>query len=43
MVIVEYCRYGCVYQYLLKNRNNFINQFTMEGEFIDHDGESESK
>lgn len=42
MVIVEYCRYGSIDQYMLKNRNNFLNQFTINGEFIDHDGELKS-
>lgn len=28
MVIVEYCRFGNIYQYLLKKRDSFINQVT---------------
>ena len=26
MVIVEYCRFGNLQNYLMKNRNNFVNQ-----------------
>ena len=26
MIIVEYCRFGNLQNYLMKNRNNFINQ-----------------
>ena len=26
LVIVEYCRFGNLQNYLMKNRNNFVNQ-----------------
>ena len=32
MVIVEYCKYGNLHDFLLKQRNNFINQIDDEGQ-----------
>lgn len=31
VVIVEYCKYGNLHDFLLKQRNNFINQIDAEG------------
>jgi FMS-like tyrosine kinase 1 len=30
-VIVEYCRYGNIQNYLIRNRSNFINQVDARG------------
>lgn len=35
MVIVEYCRFGNIHQYLLKQRDCFVNQISPDG-FIDY-------
>jgi len=35
MVIVEYCRFGNIHQFLLKERNYFINQVTPD-DIIDY-------
>lgn len=35
MVIVEYCRYGNVQNFLLRNRKRFINQINPETDKID--------
>ena len=32
MVIVEYCRYGNIQNYLIRNRANFINQVDAKGQ-----------
>lgn len=32
MVIVEFCKYGNLQEFLLKQRNNFINQINENGE-----------
>lgn len=31
MVIVEYCRFGSIREYLLKQRDGFMNQVTPDG------------
>lgn len=31
LVIVEYCRYGNIQNYLIRNRSNFINQVDARG------------
>lgn len=35
MVIVEFCRFGNVQNFLLKNRKNFINQINPKTDQID--------
>ncbi|XP_055376081.1 platelet-derived growth factor receptor alpha isoform X2 [Condylostylus longicornis] len=35
MVIVEYCRYGNIQNFLLKNRKRFVNQINLETDLID--------
>lgn len=35
MVIVEYCRYGNIQNFLLRNRKRFINQINPENGKID--------
>lgn len=42
MVIVEYCRFGNIHQYLLKQRDSFINQITPNG-YLDYNINSISK
>lgn len=36
LVIVEYCRYGNLHNYLLKHREDFINQIDPETNKIDY-------
>jgi len=31
MVIVEYCRFGNIHQYMLKQRDCFVNQISTDG------------
>lgn len=42
MVIVEYCRFGNIHQYLLKQRDYFIDQITPNG-YIDYNIKTISK
>ncbi|VVC44268.1 Protein kinase, ATP binding site,Tyrosine-protein kinase, active site,Immunoglobulin [Cinara cedri] len=42
MVIVEYCRFGNIHQYLLKQRDRFVNQITPDG-YLDYDINTISK
>lgn len=42
MVIVEYCRFGNVHDYLLKQRNCFVDQITPDG-YLDYNIQQISK
>ncbi|XP_025418891.1 vascular endothelial growth factor receptor 1 isoform X3 [Sipha flava] len=42
MVIVEYCRFGNIHQYLLKQRNCFVDQVTPDG-YLDYNIKTISK
>lgn len=42
MVIVEYCRFGNIYQYLRKHRDRFRSQVASEG-LIDYDVETTTR
>lgn len=42
MVIVEYCRFGNLHQYLLKQRDYFIDQVTPNG-YLDYNIKTISK
>lgn len=35
MVIVEYCNCGSVYEFLKRNRENFVNQIIFDKDIID--------
>lgn len=35
MIIVEYCRFGNILDYLQKNRQNFVNQIIFDKDVID--------
>lgn len=42
MVIVEYCRFGNIHQYIFKRRNSFVDQITPD-DFLDYEMETTSK
>ncbi|KAF0766886.1 vascular endothelial growth factor receptor 1 isoform X2 [Aphis craccivora] len=42
MVIVEYCRFGNIHQYMLKQRDCFVNQVTKDG-YLDYNIKTISK
>lgn len=42
MVIVEYCHFGNIYQYLLKKRDCFVNQVT-PGDKLDYNIQTVSR
>ena len=43
LVIVEYCKFGNLQNYLIKNRNNFVNEVDKYGNMITTDNNEEEE
>ena len=42
-MIVEYCKFGNLQNYLIKNRNNFVNEVDKYGNMITTDNNEEEE